>query len=220
MGRWETGSTRTTAIDLRPSRERRGHDRCGSALWSHRVTGGVMNYCATLGSGGLDCWGQGNDGQLGNGILYNEGPAGDGTPSQVLGGVNGPYLTAVQQVSTAIESVTARSARSSGLPIRSPAGATATTENSVTAMSTPGQCNSGRRGALVAGSPERGPARPARFFEINGSESREMADMARIVPANPRTSRTPGYWSGRVRLGPNFDDLPEVVAAAFCGDEQ
>lgn len=68
------------------------------------VTAGVMNYCATLGSGGLECWGQGNDGQLGNGILYNEGPAGDATPSQVLGGVNGPYLNGVQQVSMAIES--------------------------------------------------------------------------------------------------------------------
>ena len=44
--------------------------------------------------------------------------------------------------------------------------------------------------------------------------------VARIVPANPRKSRTRGYWSGRVRIGPDFDDLPEVVAAAFRGDEQ
>ena len=45
--------------------------------------------------------------------------------------------------------------------------------------------------------------------------------VARIVPANPRKSRTRGYWSGtRSRIGPDFDDLPEVVAAAFRGDDQ
>ena len=44
--------------------------------------------------------------------------------------------------------------------------------------------------------------------------------VARIVPASPRASRTPGYWSGRIRLGPDFDDLPEGVAAAFRGDER
>jgi prevent-host-death family protein len=43
--------------------------------------------------------------------------------------------------------------------------------------------------------------------------------VARIVPAHPRSSRTPGYWSGRVRLGPDFDDLPESVDSAFRGDE-
>ena len=69
---------------------------------SPRSSGGVLNFCATLGSGGLDCWGYGNYGALGNGNYYSD-PAGDGTPSQVLGGVNGPYLTGVQQVSIATE---------------------------------------------------------------------------------------------------------------------
>jgi len=27
--------------------------------------------------------------------------------------------------------------------------------------------------------------------------------------------RTPGYWRGRVRIAPDFDDLPEALAAAF-----
>jgi prevent-host-death family protein len=44
--------------------------------------------------------------------------------------------------------------------------------------------------------------------------------VARIVPAPPRQPRSPGYWSGRVRLGADFDDLPESIAAAFRGDEQ
>jgi antitoxin (DNA-binding transcriptional repressor) of toxin-antitoxin stability system len=45
--------------------------------------------------------------------------------------------------------------------------------------------------------------------------------VARIVSALPRTNRTPGYWAGRVHIGPDFDDdLPEGVAAAFRGDDQ
>jgi alpha-tubulin suppressor-like RCC1 family protein len=66
------------------------------------ISGGLLNYCATLESGGIDCWGQGNNGSLGNGNYYGD-PVGDPTPSQVLG-VDGGYLNGVQQVSTAIES--------------------------------------------------------------------------------------------------------------------
>ena len=42
--------------------------------------------------------------------------------------------------------------------------------------------------------------------------------VARIVPPRPRAPRRPGYWSGRVRIGPNFDDLPDEVARAFAGE--
>jgi antitoxin (DNA-binding transcriptional repressor) of toxin-antitoxin stability system len=42
--------------------------------------------------------------------------------------------------------------------------------------------------------------------------------VARIVPVQPRGARTPGFWAGRVRLGPDFDELPKDVAAAFRGD--
>jgi antitoxin (DNA-binding transcriptional repressor) of toxin-antitoxin stability system len=44
--------------------------------------------------------------------------------------------------------------------------------------------------------------------------------VARLVPARPRSGRTPGYWAGRVRIGPDFDDLPEDVAAAFRGEDR
>jgi antitoxin (DNA-binding transcriptional repressor) of toxin-antitoxin stability system len=43
--------------------------------------------------------------------------------------------------------------------------------------------------------------------------------VARIVPPLPRSPRRPGYWAGRVRVGPDFDDLPEDVARAFSGED-
>lgn len=44
--------------------------------------------------------------------------------------------------------------------------------------------------------------------------------VARIVPARSRPERRPGYWAGagRVRIDPDFDDLPAEVAAAFRGE--
>ena len=42
--------------------------------------------------------------------------------------------------------------------------------------------------------------------------------VARIVPPRPRASRRPGAWAGRVRIHPDFDELPEDVAAAFRGE--
>ena len=42
--------------------------------------------------------------------------------------------------------------------------------------------------------------------------------VARIVPARPRSPRRPGYWAGRVRIGPDFDDLPAEVSTAFAGE--
>lgn len=42
--------------------------------------------------------------------------------------------------------------------------------------------------------------------------------VALIVPPHPRAARQPGYWSGRVRLSTDFDELPEEVAAAFRGE--
>ena len=43
--------------------------------------------------------------------------------------------------------------------------------------------------------------------------------VARIVPARVRSPRRPGYWAGRVSIGPDFDTLPPEVAAAFAGEE-
>lgn len=42
--------------------------------------------------------------------------------------------------------------------------------------------------------------------------------VARIVPPRARSARKPGYWSGRVNIHADFDELPEDVAAAFRGE--
>lgn len=42
--------------------------------------------------------------------------------------------------------------------------------------------------------------------------------VARLVPPRPRSVRRPGYWAGRVRAHPDFDELPADVAAAFGGE--
>lgn len=43
--------------------------------------------------------------------------------------------------------------------------------------------------------------------------------VAKLVPYGRRPSgpRVPGGWEGRVRLAPDFDDLPEEVAEVFRG---
>jgi antitoxin (DNA-binding transcriptional repressor) of toxin-antitoxin stability system len=42
--------------------------------------------------------------------------------------------------------------------------------------------------------------------------------VARIVPPRPPAARHPGYWSGRVHIGDDFDELPDDIAAAFRGE--
>jgi prevent-host-death family protein len=43
--------------------------------------------------------------------------------------------------------------------------------------------------------------------------------VAKLVPYKETQSpRSPGAWRGRVRIGPDFDDLPPEVAAAFRGE--
>ncbi len=43
--------------------------------------------------------------------------------------------------------------------------------------------------------------------------------VARLVPlAEPVGDRPLGLWAGQVKLAPDFDDLPEDVAAAFRGE--
>jgi prevent-host-death family protein len=43
--------------------------------------------------------------------------------------------------------------------------------------------------------------------------------VAKLVPYRKDVrSRTPGAWAGRVRLAPDFDELPAEVAAAFRGE--
>jgi alpha-tubulin suppressor-like RCC1 family protein len=49
------------------------------------LTGSNQGYCAVLDSGGVDCWGNGYGGQLGNGTFYTTGTEGSATPVQVEG---------------------------------------------------------------------------------------------------------------------------------------
>ena len=46
---------------------------------------GLNTYCALLTSGGVDCWGYGYTGQLGDGISYATGNYGSASPVQVEG---------------------------------------------------------------------------------------------------------------------------------------
>ena len=49
------------------------------------VSGTNSDYCARLTSGGVDCWGYGLFGQLGNGTFYTTGNQGSATPVEVVG---------------------------------------------------------------------------------------------------------------------------------------
>lgn len=44
--------------------------------------------------------------------------------------------------------------------------------------------------------------------------------VAKLVPyeAEPSRPREPGLWKGRVWIAPDFDELPEEIAAAFRGE--
>jgi alpha-tubulin suppressor-like RCC1 family protein len=44
---------------------------------------GSVNYCVLLSSGAVDCWGYGEDGDLGNGTFYLTSPDGSATPVEV-----------------------------------------------------------------------------------------------------------------------------------------
>jgi antitoxin (DNA-binding transcriptional repressor) of toxin-antitoxin stability system len=41
--------------------------------------------------------------------------------------------------------------------------------------------------------------------------------VARLVLPRPPQRRTPGAWAGRVVIHPDFEELPDEVAAAFRG---
>lgn len=45
--------------------------------------------------------------------------------------------------------------------------------------------------------------------------------VAKLVPYHvAQGARSPGAWQGRVRIAPDFDELPPEVAAAFRGDPE
>ncbi len=39
--------------------------------------------------------------------------------------------------------------------------------------------------------------------------------VARLVPPRARPARRPGSWAGKVRIGADFEELPEELTAAF-----
>ncbi len=59
------------------------------------LVGDSFGYCALLTSGGVDCWGYGEDGELGNGIFYTSSPYGSATPVFVKGVEGTGTLTGV-----------------------------------------------------------------------------------------------------------------------------
>ena len=58
----------------------------------------TTGYCALLTSGGMDCWGDGEYGQLGNGTFYTTGDDGSATPVEVEGVDGAGTLTGVTNV--------------------------------------------------------------------------------------------------------------------------
>jgi alpha-tubulin suppressor-like RCC1 family protein len=62
------------------------------------VVNGLWSECAVLNSGGVDCWGRGNNGQLGNGTVYTTGNTGSAVPVAVEGVGGTGTLTGVAKV--------------------------------------------------------------------------------------------------------------------------
>ena len=60
-----------------------------------------LGACALLTSGGVDCWGDGTDGELGDGSLYSTGPDGSDIPVPVLGIGGAGILTGVFSLASA-----------------------------------------------------------------------------------------------------------------------
>ncbi len=50
----------------------------GTLTGATNLVSDSFGYCALLNSGGVDCWGYGEDGELGNGRFYTSSP--DGAP--------------------------------------------------------------------------------------------------------------------------------------------
>ena len=59
-------------------------DGSGTLSGVTSLASGGEGYCAVLTSGGVDCWGYGPDGELGNGQYYSSSPNGSALPVQVI----------------------------------------------------------------------------------------------------------------------------------------
>lgn len=61
------------------------------------------SYCAILGSGEVDCWGYGLEGELGNGNYYTTGNYGSATPVKVVGIGGSGLLSGVSSITASAE---------------------------------------------------------------------------------------------------------------------
>ncbi len=51
--------------------------------------------------------------------------------------------------------------------------------------------------------------------------ARAGTPVAKLVPYRPPSGRrVPGGWEGRVKIAPDFDELPALLAAAFRGEQR
>ena len=78
-----------------------GVDGTGVLTGVTSLVGGALDYCAVLTSGGVDCWGNGVNGNLGNGIIYSTGNEGSATPVVVEGAGGSGTLTGVASLVSA-----------------------------------------------------------------------------------------------------------------------
>jgi alpha-tubulin suppressor-like RCC1 family protein len=70
-------------------------DGTGTLSGVTSLASGGEGYCAVLTSGGVDCWGYGPDGELGNGQYYSASPNGSALPVQVIDTDGGGLLAGV-----------------------------------------------------------------------------------------------------------------------------
>ncbi len=62
-----------------------GEGGAGTLTGVSSLVSNSAGYCALLTSGGVDCWGYGEDGELGNGTYYSSSPDGSASPVAVEG---------------------------------------------------------------------------------------------------------------------------------------
>ncbi len=75
----------------------------GTLTGVSRLTSDGSGYCALMSSSGVDCWGGGYDGELGDGVFYTSGNFGSAVPVQVLGVGGSGTLTGVSGLTLNLE---------------------------------------------------------------------------------------------------------------------